>query len=47
MKTKLPTNSKEYHNTIQKIKDIIIQKGGDKLASIILFGSFARGDFCL
>ncbi len=45
MKATLPEASKEYQTTIEKIRDIIITKGGDKLASVILFGSFARGDF--
>jgi predicted nucleotidyltransferase/HEPN domain-containing protein len=45
MQISLPKKSIEYQSTIEKIKDIIIAKGGNKLACVILFGSFARGDF--
>ena len=45
MKTALPSKSRAYQQTIEKIKDIILEKGEKKIAFIILFGSFARGDF--
>ena len=45
MQISLPEKSIEYQSIIEKIKDIIISKGGNKLSSVILFGSFARGDF--
>lgn len=45
MKIKLPKKSQDHQETIEQIKDIIIERGEGKIAFVILFGSFARGDF--
>ena len=45
MKTTFPENSKQHQKNIEQIKDIILERGDGKIAFIILFGSFARGDF--
>ena len=45
MKTSLPKKSKLHETKIQKITNAILKTGGDKIAFIILFGSFARGDW--
>ena len=45
MKTSLPKKSKLHETKIQKITDAILKTGGDKIAFVILFGSFARGDW--
>lgn len=47
MKTSLPKKSKFHQERIQKITDIALEAGGKSIASIILFGSFARGDWVL
>jgi uncharacterized protein len=43
MKTTFPEKSKPHEENIRKIADIVVKVGGSKIASIILFGSFARG----
>ena len=45
MKTTFPNRSKKYQETIEQIRDIILAKGKNKISHIILFGSFARGNF--
>ena len=45
MKKSLPKKSKLHETKIQKITDAILKTGGDKIAFVILFGSFARGDW--
>lgn len=50
MKTSLPKKSKPHSDRINQIKDIILEAGKNKsgkssIAFIILFGSFARGDW--
>jgi predicted nucleotidyltransferase/HEPN domain-containing protein len=45
MKTTLPAKSKDHQEKIQEIADIIVKIGKDKIAFVILFGSFARGDW--
>jgi len=45
MKIKLPKASQEHQEIIDEITDIIKEKGGRKIAYIILFGSFARGNW--
>ena len=43
MKTEFPKKSKEYEKIIREMSDIIVEIGGDKIAFVILFGSFASG----
>lgn len=45
MKTKLPTKSKEHKLIINDITNVIVSTAKDKIAFVILFGSFARGDW--
>ena len=45
MKTTLPQKSKDHEEIIFDIRDEILKKHKDKIAFIILFGSFARGDW--
>jgi predicted nucleotidyltransferase/HEPN domain-containing protein len=45
MKTTLPIKSKDHQARIKEITDIIVNIGKDKIAFVILFGSFARGDW--
>ena len=45
MKTTFPAKSKDHQEKIQEIADIIVKIGKDKIAFVILFGSFARGDW--
>ena len=45
MKRKLPKESQEHEDVILDIANTIAEKGKDKVAFIILFGSFARGDW--
>ena len=45
MKVKLPKKSKEHAAVINEIKNIILADYQDRIAFIILFGSFARGDW--
>lgn len=45
MKTELPKKSKAHEASIYAIRDVIIESYKDKIAFIILFGSFARGDW--
>ena len=45
MKTKLPTKSESHADDINIIKDIILENYEKQIAFIILFGSFARGDW--
>ena len=45
MKTKLPEKSESHAEDINVIKDIILEHYEKKIAFIILFGSFARGDW--
>ncbi len=45
MKTALPPQSKEHQAVVESIRDIILDTAKDKIAMIILFGSFARGDW--
>ena len=45
MKIKLPEKSKEHEAVIHEMRDIILQSYKDKIAFIILFGSFARGNW--
>jgi len=45
MKTKLPKESQTHQEVIDEITDIIKEKGGRKIAYVILFGSFARGNW--
>ncbi len=45
MKTTLPAKSKDHQARIKEISDIIVNIGKDKIAFVILFGSFARGDW--
>ena len=45
MKTTLPKRSQSYQQDITEITQIIKEIGKAKIAYIILFGSFARGDF--
>lgn len=45
MKTSLPAQSNLHQEPIQEIADIILKAGKDKIAFIILFGSFARGSW--
>lgn len=43
MKTTFPTRSKDFEETIRQIANKIIEISSDKIAFIILFGSFAKG----
>jgi len=43
MKKHLPAKSKDHEQRIKQITDIITNIGKDKIAFVILFGSFARG----
>jgi len=45
MKTTLPFKSKDHHDRIKKIVDIILNIEKNQIAFIILFGSFARGSW--
>ena len=45
MKTELPEESKIHEHNIRNIANIIKDRGGNRIAFIILFGSFARGDW--
>ncbi len=43
MKNSLPEKSQEHEARIKEISDIIVNAAKDKIAFVILFGSFARG----
>ncbi len=45
MKNTLPEKSKSHEARISQITQAIIQSGQDKICFVILFGSFARGDW--
>ena len=45
IKTQLPEKSKSHEAVIHEIRDIIVENYVDKIAFVILFGSFARGDW--
>lgn len=45
MKQVLPKESREHESRIREITDIILSCAKDKIAFIILFGSFARGSW--
>lgn len=45
MKTTLPKQSRSHQKIIRQITDIILKTGKDKIAFVILFGSFARGNW--
>jgi predicted nucleotidyltransferase len=45
MKTELPEKSRSHQENIDVIRDVILENYKDKIAFIILFGSFARGDW--
>jgi HEPN domain-containing protein/predicted nucleotidyltransferase len=45
MKLTFPTQSKSHEETIRKIAEIATNAAKDKIAFVILFGSFARGDW--
>lgn len=45
MKTTLPTNSKPFEDQINQVTEAILDAAKDKIAFVILFGSFARGDW--
>lgn len=45
MKKALPTKSKTHEAVIHEIRDVILETAKDKIAFVILFGSFARGDW--
>ena len=45
MKRQFPKKSKSHERKIRAITSIIVNCGKDKIAFIILFGSFARGDW--
>lgn len=45
MKLDLPTRSKEHEEHIRKIAETIVACGGKQILFVILFGSFARGDW--
>jgi HEPN domain-containing protein len=47
IKTSLPSKSELYEQRIREIIDIIVTAAKDKIAFIILFGPFARGDLML
>lgn len=43
MKTTFPENSQAHESRIREISEVIVNTAQDKIAFIILFGSFARG----
>jgi uncharacterized protein len=43
MKTTFPENSQAHKSRIREISEVIVNTAQDKIAFIILFGSFARG----
>ena len=45
VKTSIPSKSLSHEQRIKQITDIIVATAKDKIASIILFGPFARGDW--
>ena len=45
MKRKLPLASQEHEDNLLAIREVILSHSKDKIAAIILFGSFARGDW--
>ena len=45
MQNSLPEKSKEHQARIKEIADIIVESAKDKIAFVILFGSFARGSW--
>ncbi|MEM7616936.1 MAG: HEPN domain-containing protein [Pseudomonadota bacterium] len=45
MKTEFPDHSKDHKEHIKYLSRLILKTGKDKIAFIILFGSFARGDW--
>jgi predicted nucleotidyltransferase len=45
MQTSLPIKSRQHQRIIDDICQTILAKHQDKIAFIILFGSFARGDW--
>jgi len=45
MKTTFPPKSQPHQERIKEITNTILAVGKDKIAFIILFGSFARGDW--
>ena len=45
MRTELPTKSTEHEAIILRMRDGMVEKFGNKIAMVILFGSFARGDW--
>ena len=45
MKSTFPEKSKEHESRIREITEIIVNAAKDKIAFVILFGSFARGSW--
>jgi len=45
MKNSLPTSSKSHESRINEIAEIIVKTAKTKVAFVILFGSFARGNW--
>jgi len=45
MKLELPTRSQAHEEHIRKIADMVVATGGKQILFVILFGSFARGDW--
>ena len=45
MKRKLPKESQDHEAVILDIANTIVEKGNNQIAFVILFGSFARGDW--
>lgn len=45
MKSNFPAKSKEHEARIRQIVQTIVESGKDKIAFVILFGSFARGNW--
>ncbi len=45
MKSKLPEKSSSHEARIKSITDIVVNSAKDKIAFVILFGSFARGEW--
>ena len=45
MKISLSQKSQDHQDRIKEITDIIVKIGGNRIAFVILFGSFARGDW--
>jgi predicted nucleotidyltransferase len=45
MKTSIPAKSKDHEARIREISEIIVNASKDKIAFVILFGSFARGNW--